>query len=232
MKACRITERFSRTAIDGRRVSYQQPSRMSAMNVCGIVDSFLQDGFAQEPRSSGRRLSGPEIDSVGQSSAARDLRDNSRPTGVPAFREQPQNYPQASQHECPEVLWSGCTLSAMGRNPGPQDKEQQKFAELQIAVERKIREAFPGASTDVIFRAEPSRHFFIYRKGRPSLRLDIELAPDSKTIHFAVTKAQGCFVLRRSATGEIQIFLGSARVPVNAAANLLLEPFLNARAPQ
>jgi hypothetical protein len=112
-----------------------------------------------------------------------------------------------------EVLWSGCTLQPWVGTQDHNFKEQQKFARLQVAVERKIREAFPGASGDVTFRAEPSRLFFIYRKDRPSLRLDVELAPDSKTIRFATsTRAEGCFVLRQNATGEIQIFIGPARV--------------------
>lgn len=115
----------------------------------------------------------------------------------------------------------------MNAKPIPPPKEQQKFAELQNAVERKIAERFPPPGSEVSFHKEPSKHFFVYRKGQIAMRLDVELADDLKSVQFRTSEtARAHFGLRKLADGEVHLFNGERRITVDQAVDLLLAPFL------
>jgi hypothetical protein len=115
----------------------------------------------------------------------------------------------------------------MSARPVLPPREHQKFAELQEAVEEQILKSFPSPSSSVSFHKEPSKHFFVYQKGQPALRLDVELADDLKSIQFQTSEAtRASFSLRKLADGEIHLFNGEQRITIEQAVDLLLASFL------
>jgi hypothetical protein len=115
----------------------------------------------------------------------------------------------------------------MSANPVEQPKAQAVFVGLQSAVEKLVAETFPGPAAPVSFHREPSRHFFVYRKIRPSLRLDVELADDFQSIRFATGTSESRFGFRVIAAGEVRLFHNQKLWTPEEAAKLLLASFLS-----
>lgn len=112
----------------------------------------------------------------------------------------------------------------MNTRPVEPSKVQQVFAALQSAVGRIVADKL---SPTVQFHTEPSRHFFVYRPGRPALRLDVELERDVPRIRFATDpSAVGHMGIEAFAGNETRLRNGDRLMTTEEAANLLLAPFL------
>ena len=103
-------------------------------------------------------------------------------------------------------------------------RAQQAFAALQSAVGKIVEDKL---SPSVQFHTEPSRHFFVYRPGRPALRLDVELENDVPSIRYATDRsAVGHMEIETFAANQTRLRNGDRLMTTDEAANLLLAPFL------
>ena len=116
----------------------------------------------------------------------------------------------------------------MSIKPVQPPKEQQMFSAIQSVAEEiaNSRLNSVGKAPRVQFHKEPSRHFWVYRPQHPKLRLDVQLADDLKSIHFATSSTAECrFDLRTFAGGEVQLFNGPNRISIDDATSLILASF-------
>ena len=80
----------------------------------------------------------------------------------------------------------------------------------------------------VEFHEEPSKHFFVYRPGRPALRLDLEIDLESQSVRFGTSSsATGILQFRELASGEMRFRNGEKLMTVEEARDLLLKSFVS-----